>query len=188
MNVKSILTLTAAVAIATVAWAAEREMTTGDGRTFEQELNGDLPARQSVDSISWTTSSFETQLDTNPMQIVDQFSLEFRGGDKPVRVLIEDVTGPTPIVLIDDNNPGQNLSDAGFRRNSWQASTEPCPIVRGEVCSSWMFLGREHRIYRAEITLDNGRSFELFQAEPYNMSSFVERLSDRIPTRQTLVD
>jgi len=164
----------------TQSLAKDIEMQTGDGRTFIHPFDGDLPGRAESADALWMMSRFTTNTDSTPMTITDQISIKLKGRNQPVRIVLEDVTGPSPILMYEDNSPYMRYSDAGARRTEWSINIK-CEIARSRNCSRWMFLGLKHRIYRVEFTYANGNSAELYQVEPYDMTNFIARLGNRIP-------
>lgn len=163
------------------AAAQEQEFVTGDGARFSLETRDGLPARAETDEATFESAGFDVST-ADPPSITDRFSFLFKGGEQPVRVRIEDVTLPTPVVIVDAAVP-EDLEGAGFRRSRFELRAPPCAIARGEPCSAWMFGAQTHRLYRVTLTYDGAGTVTLLQAEPFQMGTFIARLGDRIPDR-----
>lgn len=170
-----------AIALASGAEAQEQEFVTGDGTRFTLGSTDGLPDRAETDEATFESAGFDVST-ADPPSITDRFSFLFKGGDEPVRVRIEDVTLPTPVVILDAAVP-DDLDGAGFRRSRYEVQASPCPIARGEPCSAWMFGTQTHRLYRVTLTYDGRGTVTLLQAEPFQMGTFIARLGDRIPDR-----
>ncbi|MFN7518990.1 MAG: hypothetical protein ACK5Q0_00265 [Lysobacteraceae bacterium] len=160
---------------------AEQEFTTGDGTRFVLSLKDGIPGRAETERAIFESAGFSTDTAAAPT-ITDRFDFHFKGGNQPVRVRVEDVTLPGPVLLAEAIVP-EDLPGAGFRRSRFVLQAPPCPIARGEPCSAWMFGTQPNRLYRATLVFADGGTETLLQAEPYVMSAFVARLGDRIPTR-----
>ena len=174
-----------AVAVAAVLWhsgamAQAQEFVAGDGTRFSLPMDGGIPARAETDQATFEAAGFDIDTSSAPT-LTDRFAFLFKGGERPVRVRVEDITLADPIVLVDAAVP-ENLPGAGFRRARFELRAAACPIARGEPCSAWMFGPQAYRLYRATLTYAGSAPVVLLQAEPYQMGGFIERLGDRIPT------
>lgn len=174
-----------AVAMATVLWhggamAQAQEFVAGDGTRFSLPMEGSVPTRAETDQATFEAAGFDIDTSAAPT-LTDRFTLLFKGGERPMRVRVEDITLATPVVLVDAAVP-ENLPGAGFRRSRFELRAATCVIARGEPCSAWMFGPQDYRLYRATLTYAGSAPVVLLQAEPYQMGGFIERLGDRIPT------
>ena len=161
--------------------AAEQEFTAGDGTVFTLPVVNGLPGRAETDAAVFEAAGFDTNTVGAP-SLTDRFAFVFKGGDQPLRLRVEDVTLPTPVLIAETAVP-EDLEGAGFRRSRFEMQAAPCAIARGEPCSAWMFGDQPYRIYRATLVFENGDTETLLQAEPYRMANFIERLGARIPDR-----
>jgi hypothetical protein len=175
-----LLAMALALGATGAAAAEEREFTAGDGTRFVLPVVDGLPGRAESDRAVFEKAGFDT--DTTALTLTDRFSFVFKGGERPLRLRVEDVTLAPPMLLVEAAVPG-DLADAGFRRSRFELSAPPCPIARGESCSAWMFGPQEFRLYRATLIYADGSTETLLQAEPFAMAGFIARLGDRIPTR-----
>jgi len=181
---RSVAVLTAgllALAGGQVAWAEEQSFTAGDGSVFTLPYSYGLPGRAESDGVLFEAAGFDIDTAAAPM-LTDRFSFVFKGGRQPLRVSIEDVTLPTPVLIVEAEVP-DDLPGAGFRRERFELRAATCTIARGEPCSAWMFGEQAHRIYRATMIYADGETQTLLQAEPFRMGAFIARLGDRIPDR-----
>lgn len=170
-----------ATALGSGAAAQEQEFVAGDGTRFTLGTTDGLPARAESDEALFESAGFDVS-SADPPSITDRFAFVFKGGTQPVRVRIEDITLAEPVVIADAPVP-EDLDGAGFRRARFELQAPTCPIARGEPCSAWMFGTQTHRLYRATFTYEDSASVTLLQAEPFQMSTFIARLGDRIPDR-----
>ena len=173
-----------AVAVGAALWASgavaqEQEFVAGDGTRFSLPMEGGIPGRADTDLATFEAAGFDIDTSAAP-SLTDRFTFVFKGGEQPVSVRIEDITLDTPIVLVEAPVP-EDLPGAGFRRSRFELRAATCPIAHGEACSAWMFGPQAHRLYRATLTYAGSDPVVLLQAEPYQMSGFIERLGDRIP-------
>ena len=167
--------------LAPCALAQDQEFVAGDGAKFSLTLVDGLPGRAEAELAVFESAGFETNTAGAP-SLTDRFSFVFQGGEQPVRVRVEDVTLAAPVLIAEVSVP-DDLQGAGFRRSRFEFSATACAIARGEPCSAWMFGDQAFRLYRATLVYANGESVKLEQAEPYQMTAFIARLGDRIPTR-----
>jgi hypothetical protein len=173
-----------AVAVWAALWASgamaqEQEFVAGDGTRFSLPMEGGIPGRADTDLATFEAAGFDIDTSAAP-SLTDRFTLLFKGGEQPVRVRIEDITLGEPVLLIEAAVP-EELPSAGFRRSRFEMRAATCPIARGEACSAWMFGPQAFRLYRATLTYADSDPVVLLQAEPYQMTAFIERLGDRIP-------
>lgn len=180
-SIGSVLLAAVLLAVGPAALAEDREFTTGDGTAFTLPIVDGLPGRAEGDVVVFEAAGFDIDTSEAPT-LTDRFSFLFKGGNTPVRVRIEDVTLPTPVLIAESNVPS-DLPGAGFRRSRFELRAASCAIARGEPCSAWMFDPRVHRLYRATFAFEDGSTETLLQAEPFQMAAFVARLGDRIPDR-----
>ena len=171
-----------ALGLSPTAWAAEQAFTAGDGTVFTLPVKDGLPGRAESDSAVFEAAGFETDTAAAPT-LTDRFTFLFKGGRRPLRVRIEDITLSTPVLIAEAPVP-EDLPGAGFRRARFELRAPSCAIARGEPCSAWMFGVQTHRLYRATLVYAEGGNETLLQAEPYQMTAFVARLGDRIPYRR----
>lgn len=162
-----------------MALAEEQSFRAGDGTEFTLPLVDGLPGRAEGERAVFEAAGFDTDTSAAPM-LIDRFSFIFKGGERPLRVRVEDVTLATPMLIGEAVVP-DDLPGAGFRRERFEMRAAPCAIARGEPCSAWMFGDQPNRIYRATLVYDDGETETLLQAEPYQMGAFIARLGDRIP-------
>jgi hypothetical protein len=170
-----------AAALASGATAQEQEFVGGDGTTFALEVTDGLPARADSDTAMFESAGFDIVTD-GALSVTDRFAFLFKGGDRPIRVRVEDITLPSTVVIAEASVP-EGLPGAGFRRVRFELQGPTCAIARGEPCSAWMFGTQSFRLYRVTLTYADRAPVTLLQAEPFQMSSFIARLGDRIPDR-----
>ena len=173
-----------AAAVLAALWASgvvaqEQEFVAGDGTRFSLPMEAGIPGRADTDEATFEAAGFD--IDTSAtLSLTDRFTFLFKGGEQPVRVRIEDITLETPVLLVEAAVP-EELPSAGFRRARFELRASTCPIARGEACSAWMFGPQAHRLYRATLIYAESDPVVLLQAEPYQMSAFIERMASRIP-------
>lgn len=175
-----------AVVAASPAWSEEQEFVAGDGTKFTLPTINGLPGRAEHELAVLESAGFDIETDGAP-SLTDRFAFLFRGGERPVRVRVEDLTLATPVLIVEAPVP-DDLPGAGFRRSRFELRAASCTIARGEPCSAWMFGARPHRVYRATLVYADRPPVTMLQAEPYQMASFIERLGDRIPDRSRAPD
>jgi hypothetical protein len=89
------------------------------------------------------------------------FAIEFLDGNVPKHVVIEDVTGQGPQLLVDDPKPILHANELP----TWHGDAAQCVVFIGNPCATWLFSRREQRfILRATITLADGSTDVLYQA------------------------
>lgn len=171
-----------AAVLASTAWSQAQEFVAGDGTRFELDVSDGIPARAETGEALLEAAGFD--IDTGEaLNLTDRFTFVFKGGERPVRVRIEDITLAAPVLVTEVPVQGE-LPSAGFRRERFELRAAPCPIARGEPCSAWMFGEQPYRLYRVTLTYADRDPVVLLQAEPFQMRGFIERLGDRIPSRE----
>lgn len=178
-NIAILLAGLVGLATSPMVVAEEQSFRAGDGTEFTLPLVDGLPGRAESERAVFETAGFDTDTSAAPT-LIDRFSFVFKGGDRPLRVRVEDVTLAAP-VLIGETTVPDDLEGAGFRRERFEMRAAPCAIARGEPCSAWIFGDQPNRIYRATLVYEGGDTETLLQAEPYQMGTFIARLGDRIP-------
>lgn len=163
------------------AWAEDQQFTAGDGSTFSLPVVAGLPGRAENEAAVFEAAGFDTDTSAAPT-LTDRFAFLFKGGRRPTRVRVEDITLATPVLIAEASVP-EDLPGAGFRRARFELRAPSCAIARGEPCSAWMFGMQEYRLYRATLVYADGETETLLQAEPFQMGAFIARLGDRIPDR-----
>lgn len=105
--------------------------------------------------------------DGQPPSFKWQFGLEVLEGAKPAHVAIEDVTGSTAILMVDDSAPQIGIVADVPTWTGEQSSI--CRIVRGNECASWIYLsGLQLFVFRATVTFEDGSTETLYQGAAFN--------------------
>ena len=88
------------------------------------------------------------------------FAIEFLDGNVPKHVVIEDVTGPKPQLLVDDSTPILRSGELP----TWHGDAADCVVYIGNPCAAWLFAKRkQHFVLRATVTLADGSKDILHQ-------------------------
>lgn len=96
-----------------------------------------------------------------------QFGIELLKGAKPSEVLIEDVTGKTARLLVDDRAP--TLAERKGSPPMWSGQEDAaCEITRGNDCATWIYgSGLQLFVFRAIVTFADGQRETLYQAAAF---------------------
>lgn len=96
------------------------------------------------------------------------FAIEFLDGGVPKHVVIEDVTGSEPQLLVDDTIP---VLRSG-KLPTWHGDAAQCVVNIGNPCATWLFARRnQHFILRATVTLADGSTDMLYQGVQFDRKS-----------------
>ena len=94
------------------------------------------------------------------------FGLALKGGVRPARIIVEDVTERQPTQLVDDKAP--KLHSREGNAADWTGSSEQCNITRSNECAKWMFAyNTTFKIFRMAMTLPDGTISELYQGAKF---------------------
>jgi hypothetical protein len=103
------------------------------------------------------------------------YTIEFLDDSKPARMVIEDVTGETAQLLVDDMSPRL----ASGKLPAWNGDAHECAIRPDNPCSSWLYAkGTQRFILRATATLADGTTDVLYQAIQFEPEHLLPILKD----------